>query len=198
MKKLLLIAVIAVASLKASAQTEQGNILLGGTLNYTTSKSDADGAESSESFTILPNIGYFILNNVAIGTGVGYSHTKFTNGAKQGTFIVSPFARCYQSLGSEQFKFFGQLSVPLAFGNSENSNGDDTGSSTSIGVALSPGFAFFPTKRFGIEFAFSGISYQNVKVEDANGNKIDAASGDTFSIGADFFSPKIGIQFYFK
>ena len=196
MKKLLLITAIALASLKVSAQTEQGTIMAGGAVNFSTSKSDADGAESSDSFTILPMMGYFIQNNVAIGTGIGYSHSK-NAGGKSGTFIVNPFARAYKGLGSEQFKFFGQLSVPLSFENSEDDDGNDTGSETSIGVALSPGFAFFPTKKFAIELTFSGIQFQNTKVEDGAGNKVDGSSGNSFSIGANFFSPDLGFVFHF-
>jgi len=187
MKKLLLIAAIAVSVFKASAQTEQGNIVLGGTAQYT--ESDGDNHQ----LTITPAIGYFVSNNLSIGTGIGYVQTKNSLG-KSDAFVVSPFGRVYKSLGSEQFKFFGELAVPLAFGNVKNSSGNKVGETSSVGVSLSPGFVFFPTKKFGIELGFNGVSYQKTTFKPDNGAKSD---NETFSIGADFFSPQLGLQFYF-
>ena len=196
MKKALLIVAVAFASLTASAQTEQGKILVGGTVNFNSSKSDADDAEATNSLTIQPVIGYFVAENIAVGTGIGYQYTKLPSDAKSDAIVVSPFGRYYKSI-SDQFKFFGQLSVPMAFGTNKNSDGDKLSSSTSIGVALSPGFAFFPAKKFGIEFAFRGISYNKVTVEDADGNEVEGAGSSTFNIGANFFNPQIGFVFHF-
>lgn len=196
MKKIVLVAIFAVAGLTASAQTEKGNVLLGGSIGLGTSKSDASGAKSSTNFEIMPKAGYFVSNNTAVGLGLGYEYNKFSNGEKSDVFTVAPFGRAYKNL-SDQFKFFGELSVPLAFGSEKNAAGDKDGESTSIGVALAPGFAFFPTKKVAIELAFSGISYSNIKTEDANGNKVDAASGSSFNIGANFFAPSLGVAFHF-
>ena len=197
MKKVLFIAAIAFTAFTASAQTEQGNIVLGGTAQFQTQKAKVDGAESRDDFAIVPMIGYFVQQNLAIGTGIGVEQTKFTSGAKSTAVVVEPFARYYKGLGSEQFKFFGQLSVPMTFGNDKNADGDKVGGENSIGVALSPGFAFFPTKKFGIELGFSGIQFESTVEKDADGDKIDNSGSNRFSIGADFFSPRIGLQFYF-
>lgn len=198
MKKVLLIAAIAVCSLKASAQTEQGNILLGGSVNYTSTKSDADDAEAVNTFSIMPQVGYFVADNIAVGTGIGYMsiRTDFpvVDNVKLNAFAIAPFGRYYKSI-SDQFKFFGQLAVPMAFGTLD-ADADEDLKTTSVGVSLSPGFAFFPTKKFGIELGFSGISYTNTKVK-FDGEEIEGAGSDTFSIGADFFSPQIGLSFYF-
>ena len=196
MKKVLLIAAIAVCSLKVSAQTEQGNIVVGGSVNFSSDKSDADGAEATQRFEILPMAGYFVKDNLAIGTGIGFISQKDADDSKENAFVLAPFGRYYKSI-SEQFKFFGQLAVPMAFGSAKDEDGDKLGTSTSIGVSLSPGFAFFPTKKFGIELAFDGISYNNTTRKDDDGNKLEGFGGDSFSIGADFFSPQIGLLFYF-
>ncbi len=199
MKKLLLITAIALASFfKVSAQTEQGNILLGGAISYESDKNDIgddDDDDADENLTIMPMIGYFVKNNLALGAGVGYAYHKAPSGAKESYFTVMPFGRLYKSLGSEQFKIFGQLAVPLQFGSFENADGDDIGESTSIGVSLSPGFSFFPTKKFGIELSFTGIEFSNYKEEDNDGDTV--VDTNHFSIGADFFSPQLGLLFYF-
>lgn len=211
MKKLLL-SLVAVAAFAVStqAQTEKGKFMLGGNVSFDTKKSDASGSKSNTAFQIVPSIGYFVGNNIAVGTGIGYSYSKTPGvgvgaaalpGVQNQAFVVSPFGRYYANL-SESFKFFGQLSVPMAFGrdkavDADGKVGAKTGTTTEIGVALSPGFAYFPTKKIGIEFALNGLSYNNYRVDNANGDRIKGAGFNEFSFGANFFSPKIGVQFHF-
>ena len=202
MKKLLL-SLLAVSALAFStqAQTEKGNFVVGGSVNFNSDKVDG-ASKSNNNFSILPSAGYFVAENIAIGTGIGYTTGKTygtTSSAQSSAFVVAPFARAYKGV-NDQFKFFGQLAVPMAFGNNKigDVNGDNmtkTGKINTIGVALSPGVAFFPSKKFGIELSVDGISYNDYKTEDANGNKIGGSKN--FNIGADFFSPNLGVQFYF-
>lgn len=205
MKKLLLsITALCAIVLTSNAQTEKGNFLLGGTASYQSSKSDAEGAKAFENLSIVPNLGYFVADNFAVGTGVGYNYAKLPFASVTGrteSFVVSPFGRYYVGL-SDQFKFFGQASVPMAFGTTKSTDangetGDKTGTSTAIGVALSPGFAFYPTKRIGIELAIRGAAYNSRTVKDNDDNKLKGAGSEEFSIGTDFFTPQIGIQFHF-
>jgi outer membrane protein len=205
MKKLILsIAVLTGVAFSSQAQTEKGKWILGGSASYQSVKSDADNANAAENLSIVPNVGYFVSNNIAVGTGLGYQYTNAgiasTTGQSE-AFVVAPFGRLYVPI-AEKFSFFGQAQVPLAFGtvketDADGKSGDKVGNSTSIGVALSPGFSYFPSKKIGIEFAFRGVSYNNLRVEDADDNKIDAASNNSFAIGTDFFAPQIGVQFYF-
>ncbi len=208
MKKLILsIAVLTGLALTTQAQTEKGNWMLGGSLSFESSKSDATNAKAIQNFSIVPSIGYFISENIAIGTGLGYAQTNIGvasgvgNVGQTQAFVVAPFGRYYVPV-AEKFSFFGQAAVPLAFGSAKETDadgkaGDKVGSSTAMGIAVSPGFAYFPSKKIGIEFAFTGLSYSNLRVEDKDGNEVKGAGNDTISIGADFFPPKIGIQFYF-
>ena len=204
MKKLFLsIALLSGFAFAGKAQTEKGKFLVGGSASFSSTKSDADGAKASEDLRAIPNVGYFVANNVAIGTGIGYSYTKSTVGFAAGqneSFVVSPFGRYYVRL-NDQFKFFGQASVPMAFGtlkavDVDGETGDKVGTSTSIGVAVSPGFAFFPTKKIGIEFSFQGASYTNYRVKNKDDNDLKGAGKDAFSVGSSFFTPQIGVQFH--
>ncbi|MFB5946668.1 outer membrane beta-barrel protein [Albibacterium profundi] len=205
MKKLLLsIALLGGVVLTSQAQTDKGNFILGGTVSYNTVKSDASGANSAYDFSVAPNVGYFVDDNIAIGTGIGYQTSRLdeaSNVGKTEAFVVAPFGRYYTPIANN-FKFFGQLSVPMAFGsvkaiNEDLETGDKTGSSTSIGVALSPGFVYFPSDKVGLEFAVNGLSYNNYSIEDGDGNTVEGAGYDSFSFGADFFAPSLGIHFYF-
>jgi hypothetical protein len=205
MKKLFLsLVLLGGVVFSSQAQTEKGKFILGGNVSYNTTKTDAPGAEASHEFSIVPNIGYFVSDNIAIGTGIGYESQKASSPSLYGkteSFVVSPFGRYYVPV-ADKFHFFGQLSVPMAFGNTKALNtelevGDKTGSSTSIGVALSPGFAFYPSSRIGIEFALNGVSYNDYSIEDRDGNAIKGSGNQSFSIGSDFFAPRLGIQFHF-
>ncbi|WP_129714992.1 outer membrane beta-barrel protein [Pedobacter sp. SYP-B3415] len=199
MKKLLL-SLVAVAGLAygANAQTEQGKIILGGNVGFNSTK--AEGApKSNVSFQVVPSVGYFIDNNFAIGTGVGYTYSKEIAETEDQAFVVAPFARYYTDL-SGQFKFFGQLSVPMAFGSSKDVNaagdvGAKLGTTTNIGVALSPGFAFFPTSRVGIEFSVRGLSWENEKLK-AEGSGAEFTT-NSFDVNGNFFAPRLGVQFHF-
>ncbi|QNL48911.1 outer membrane beta-barrel protein [Olivibacter sp. SDN3] len=179
----------------ANAQTEQGKLFLGGSVGYNYNK--VNGSDhSSQGFNITPNIGYFVSDNFAIGTGIGYAYSQSYNSndlkVQQGAFTVSPFARAYK--GNEMFKFFGQLSVPMSWGN-EKIDGTKTSTNAHYGVQLSPGVAFFPHKNVGIELGVRGLYYGNNRVEnESTGNKVISNS---FGLASDFFAPQLGVQFYF-
>ncbi|RDC55715.1 porin family protein [Pedobacter chinensis] len=200
MKKLLL-SLVAVAGLVygAQAQTEKGKFILGGNVGFNSTKVET-AAKSDVSFSIVPSVGYFVDNNFAIGTGVGYTYDKqVSENQLNQAFVVAPFGRYYVGL-SDQFKFFGQLSVPMAFGNNkvvdaQGNVGAKFASTTSIGVNVAPGFAFFPTKRIGIEVSVNGLGYNNLNVKnELTGNEVSANS---FGLDANTFAPKLGVQFHF-
>lgn len=201
MKKLLLsLVAVSAFAFSTQAQTEKGKIMLGGGVGFNSTK--VEGASKSDfRFNVIPSAGYFISDNFAIGTGVGYKYDKqVSEGSLNQSFEVAPFGRYYVGL-SDQFKFFGQLSVPMSFGNLKEVNevtgdvGDKVGTTTQIGVQLAPGFAFYPTKRVGIEVSVDGLRYNNYTVKDAaTGNK---ATADSFGLEASTVTPKLGVMFHF-
>src|SRR5690606_10321540 len=145
MKKLILsMALLGGVIFSSQAQTEKGKLMIGGNVSYSTAKSDAEGAKSSHEFSIVPNVGYFVSDNIAVGTGIGYQSSKSDVASPVGkieAFAISPVGRYYVPV-AEKFKFFGQVSVPMAFGTAKATDadlevGNKTGSSTAIGVALS-------------------------------------------------------------
>lgn len=198
MKKVLLsLATVVALAFSANAQTEKGKILIGGSV--TASSSKAEGATKSDvSFTILPVAGFFVSNNFAVGAGIGYQYDKVIDGTQTGAIAVNPFARHYVNL-SDQFKYFTQLSVPLAFGSvkdvdADGKTGDKLGSYNAIGVSLSPGFAFFPTKKVAIEVSVDGLTYENNQFKPEGGEK---QTNTKFGLAVDTFMPKLGVAFHF-
>jgi hypothetical protein len=106
------------------AQPDQGKIMVGVSsslelastganlmsLGYTTTstKSDASGAFDNETYkttnlNLLPKVGYFMINNLAVGIdlGVNTSNTKYTTYTSNSTFFsVGPFIRYYLATGN--------------------------------------------------------------------------------------------------
>lgn len=194
MKKVLLTLTAAIAvTFAANAQTEKGKTILGGNVSYDhSSVKDVDGSE--QSFSILPNVGVFVADNIAVGLGFGYSFLQEDDGtdkSKIGAFQAAPFARLYK--GDGNFKFFGQVSVPMAWGNMKE-NDTKLGNTATYGVALAPGFAYFPTEKIGIEFSVRGLYYETTTLTPEAGDKFTSSS---FGLNANSLAPSIGIQFYF-
>lgn len=197
MKKLFLTLSAAIAvTFAANAQTEKGKTILGGNVSYDYNKvKDAD--IESHSLGILPSVGFFVKDNFAIGTGVGYIYEKNTGAASifggdnLNAFSVAPFARAYK--GDGNFKFFGQLSVPMAWGTAKDGD-TKVGTTEHYGVELAPGFAYFPTSKIGIELSVRGLYYQNASSNPESGSKVTTNS---FGLNANSLAPRIGVQFYF-
>ncbi|WP_432708077.1 outer membrane beta-barrel protein [Pedobacter sp.] len=200
MKKLLLslVAVFAFA-FATQAQTEKGNVLLGGNVGFKTWKA-TDAAKHDVNFTIAPKAGYFVGDNVAIGADLGYKSDKSVSlNYLDQSIEVSPFGRYYVGL-NDRFKFFGQLAVPMAFGKEKfvddnGKTGHKLGTYTDINVNLAPGLAYYPSKKIGIELSVDGIGYNHSTWKDSSdGSKVKSQS---FGINANTLQPKLGVMFHF-
>ncbi|WP_437919623.1 outer membrane beta-barrel protein [Sphingobacterium sp. LRF_L2] len=194
MKKLFLtLTAVTALTLASQAQTEKGKFIVGGQVGFETSKTkDTDIKQNA--FSINPTVGYFVSDNWAVGTGVGYNWGKNENGIttnKTNYFQVAPFVRNY--IGEGQFKFFSQLSVPMAWGKNtvESATVTNEQKFEKYGVELAPGFAFFPTSKIGIEFKVRGLYFESDK------NKTNDITENKFGLDANSLSPTLGVQFHF-
>lgn len=196
MKKILLtmIAGLGIAGLATAQTTDKGTFITGGNVSYNYQKVvDRDG--NVQDYSILPNVGYFVQDNLAVGLAVGYTDTTKEDSDKiknvSGEFTVAPYARLYK--GDGNIKFFGQLAVPMGWGTNKV-DGTKTGTVENYGVALSPGIAYFPTNKLGIEFSVQGLHYQYSAVKPENGTKVEM---NEFGLNVNSLKPTIGINFYF-
>lgn len=197
MKKILLtLSAVAVLGFAANAQTEKGKFMVGGQVGYhgqTTKDSDV----KSNQFSIIPNAGYFVADNIAVGTGVGYNwaenETAIGTKVNNSSFVLAPFGRMY-SHNDGPVKFFGQLSVPMAWGTQETDN-TKTSTTESYGVELAPGIAFFPTSNIGIEFKVRGLYFNNSSsTEEATNVK---TTTNNYGLDANSLAPTVGVTFHF-
>lgn len=194
MKKFYLtLAAVAALTFASQAQTEKGKFIVGGGLGFDT-ESVKDADNKSTSFNIMPSAGYFVADNIAVGLGLGYQWNKVEDTAEEattGVFAVAPFGRWYSANGP--VRFFGQLSVPMGWGNMKE-NGDKVGNVSSYGVELAPGVAYFPTSKIGLEFKVRGLYYNSNNIEPTGEAKTTI---NTFGLNANSLAPTVGVQFYF-
>ena len=211
MKKVLLAGAIALFGL-SNAQIAKGTTYLSGQVGYSSTQNN-NNDDKVEDFTVVPTVGYFVANNVAVGLGVGYTNSSTTTNSaitnvetkfSTDAFVVAPFVRKYWTL-SDKLYFFGQLAVPMQFGKTETetssvattgntvvSNSTSTEAKyTKIGVTVKPGLDYFLNKNWSIEATIGEFGYNNFKYKDLD------KSTDNFNFGLNLSSVTFGVKYVF-
>ncbi|MCY0978569.1 outer membrane beta-barrel protein [Chryseobacterium wangxinyae] len=202
MKKLLIASAVALFGL-SNAQIAKGTVYLSGTAAYSSTEDNNDDTKT-EDFRIIPTVGYFVAPNLAIGVGVGYASSSekatYNDGFEKATlsaFVVEPFVRKYWTLGDKLY-IFGQLSVPMEFGNSKyeetenNTSLSDKVKYNSFGVSVKPGLDYFLNKNWTIEATIGEFGYNTTKW-DVEG----AQNTNNFNFGLNLANVGIGVKYVF-
>ena len=147
-KNLLGLLAFTMIGLAASAQTEQGNYLVGGNFAINTAKNDTR-------VTLTPTVGYFFINNFAGGANVDLTYSK-AGSNKSTIFGIGPFARYY--LGTLNIRPFAHANLNFTSNRSKNSAGSTTlnGSNYFLGAGL----AAFINRNVAVE-GLAGYSRTN-------------------------------------
>ena len=170
MKKLLVLAGIALLSFNANAQEQKG--LKGAwfatsQFGYQQTKT-AD--EKQTNFSVVPIVGKFITPSVAVGAGVGYMNIKNEDvagtNANTGLLVVEPLVRKYWNVAGN-FYFFGQVASPFISGKEKESDLKVT----QFGVSMSGGFDYFITKNFSVEFSYDLANFTQTTLKPDSGDK---------------------------
>jgi hypothetical protein len=208
--KLFIMAMLCAIAFSTNAQTEKGKFLLGGAVNFSTSNQDNQAEGRKTSFGLSPRIGYLVSDNWAVGTALNFSVSKTKGtinddntidmGSQYTYYGIAPFVRHYAKI-ADNFKFFGDLHVEAAFGKEKNVDEQGKSGSTkskinTYSTGISPGLAFFPAKKWAIEFSFPLVSYfsQKIKPEMAGETPFKY---DAFTFGFSSFNPSIGVNYHF-
>ena len=174
MKKLFLIAGVAL-SLSATAQTEKGSWMVGGTF----SNLNVGFQNSTTNFSLNVNpIGlWFVADNVGIG---GQARLGIISGTGSSTFTfgIAPTIRYYFSqMGSS--RIFGEAAVDFG-GNSSSGKTE-----TATGLALGVGYNYWFNQHVALEL---GLRYANKQVYNAPGTGFENNLNVNF--GLSVFFPK--------
>lgn len=174
MKKVLLLAVVLFASLNASAQ-----FYVGGSIGFGSVK-PIGGGDSEFLFKILPEFGYNISDQFAIGAVLGYQKGNCSIGSldydssDRETFIIAPYAR-YTAIEWESVKFF--LDGGIAFSSTK-----DFGSNFRLGIQ--PGLAIDLTDEVTFVTHLGFIGFETFSPGDGLKAQGYTKSGSEF--GMDF------------
>ena len=194
MKKILTLIVLASTAFYAKAQTSSGQMMIGGSLAFSSVNYDNNNGSDYSNFTLAPSFGYFVKDNFAVGASVSLGNSKSGTGAGQSTsssFGVGPFVRLYKFTSNDQFAFFGNAG--LSFGNTKTENGNViTDKSNTISFAIAPGFAYFFNEHWAAELSIAGLRIQNSKSDNFPGNDRTSVTFDVSS-----FNPSLGLRYHF-
>ncbi|MBM0652807.1 porin family protein [Capnocytophaga genosp. AHN8471] len=193
MKKFLLMVAVAFSA-ATYAQTEKGNWMAGSDLglSYQSSKettsrksgnTTVENEKTTNTFKFIPNINYFVINNLAVGLGLEYRHEK-TKGASDATntFAIAPNAHYYFPIGGKLAPFVG-----AKVGHAWQSEGSsDSQKSRGFLFGLKGGIAYFVNEGA----ALTGyLSYDHQKLKNKENSNYSITNG-TFGVG-------IGVALFF-
>ncbi|PHN00982.1 outer membrane beta-barrel protein [Flavilitoribacter nigricans] len=208
MKKLvsLLCFLLAGSGVLLAQFNDQGNFLIGSTLGFSTAGSrviqnvgdnqDEGEGPSSTQLSISPKIGYFIVDNFALGLGMDYTLNEVdqpnNNKVTDTDLLFGPFARYFLPLEDDI-----ALMVETTFGFGRSSDTQDIGGQIqNIGTnifafGIGPGITVISDSGIGISAVFK---YNYARSEfDTN---IDNIQRQTIT-RTNAFDFSIGFQYYF-
>jgi hypothetical protein len=169
MKKFLMTIAAAFAAVSMNAQ-----VYVGGSLGFA---SYDNGADSKTSFKLLPEIGFSLDENMALGIVLGYEQGKVTDAVDSETgsidypktFSVAPYLRY-------SFAKFGPVSVfadaQLSYKNIDRDGYKDN----AFGIGILPGVAVNLGEKLSFVSHFGYLGYNQIKA-DTDGAKARSSVG---------------------
>ncbi len=178
--KILMVVVLATFGFMSFAQTEAGKIIVAGesSLEFSATsdkwKDDDDSGDSGKgtSFDFSPQVGYFIMDNLAIGAAlpISFSSYKPEGGgkSKMSVLAIAPFARYY--FGASNIKPYGQALVGFGSAKSteEPDGGDKVETKTSVFLwEVGAGVGIFLNDNVSLDI---GAAYNSMSMKDKDDN----------------------------
>jgi hypothetical protein len=194
-KSLILVFALAVTTTLVQAQTSAGNMMVGGTIDFTSVSREGGSLNDASSFTFSPSFGYFISDNLAIGSSLTLSSLRQgTGSAKTVTtgFDVGPFVRYYKFTSNDRFAIFGEAGLGFGTDKTDPAVGNVTHSNY-ITFSVAPGAAFFFNEHWAFEISITGFGITSRDPDtDNNDDKVT-----TVNLGLSSFSPQLGFRYHF-
>ena len=183
MKKIFAVALVAMMTMTVNAQ-----VYVGGGVGFQTSSYDGN---SETYFTIIPEIGYNLNEDWAVGMTIGYGEAKTKMNVagvkvtdKVKTFQIAPYAR-YTFVKFDKVNLFVDGTVAYKH---ENYAGVKT---NTFGIGLKPGVAVNLNDKLSFVAHVGFLGYENEKV------KGDDKSANSFGLGLDGSNLSFGVYYNF-
>ncbi len=187
MKKIILTALVAVASLAANAQ-----VWVGGEIGYNHSRTTVSGTEigKSNNFSFLPEIGYKLSDKFDLALTIGFGHGENGNDLMgidipvtyqyANAFMLNPYAR-YTFAKAGDFSFFADGGFSYVHG---HVCGDEA-STNAWQIAIKPGISYALSEKVSLVAHIGGIAYSYAKYDNTKTNGFDlGVSGKNITFGA--------------
>jgi Protein of unknown function, DUF481. len=165
----------------AMATTMNAQWYVGGTVGYNYNK-DNNTDITTNTFSILPEVGYNLNDSWAVGAKIGYAYAKVGE-AKTNTFVVNPYTR-YTFVKLDKVNFF----VDGGFEYQYLKQGD--ASANGFGINVKPGVAVNLNEKVSFVAHIGKFGWDTAKWKDAE-------SSNTVSLGLDLASVDFGLYFNF-
>ncbi|MEJ0033620.1 MAG: outer membrane beta-barrel protein [Bacteroidota bacterium] len=182
MKRIVTVLAFALICSGAYAQFNQGRWLAGGSVGLSTNTNKFETTNStttnsnSVNFSISPDVGYFVIDNLAVGAALDLSASstknKGTGGGKSSSSSVTlaPFVRYYYQ------NYFAQLQVGFGSGSSKYTPDNSTTAIKTkdglFGWGLAAGYAYFLNDYVAIE-PMVGYASNSSKDKDTDNKNIN-------------------------
>lgn len=185
--------------------TDGGNFMIGSSFGLSSAQSritqndtggEAEGeGPSSTLFCISPKVGYFLVDNLALGIGLDYTFNEVNqpnkNRTKDSDLLFGPFARYYVPFSDDMAIF---LEGNFGFGNSSDImdvDGVSQNISTNIfAIGAGPGLTVFSSDAIGISAIFKynyARSDFDTTVGGVQRRTITKTNQFNFSVGINFY-----------
>ncbi|MCF6223439.1 MAG: hypothetical protein L3J34_06890 [Flavobacteriaceae bacterium] len=171
MKKTILVISILFLSINIKAQITKGYWMLGGngSFSYYDAKRDNSNTDPTWNVVVSPNIGYFVIDKLAVGS---YTTFSFRGNNNRYFLSLSPFLRYYFLNPDKKINFFTEVSFTNSIRFIKNNE-----NTLSYGYNIKPGLIYFLNSSVALE---ASLKYYYGKAPDAN-NLI--SNGLIFGIG---------------
>ena len=166
----------------AMATTMNAQYYIGGGIGYSHLKVDG---EKTNTFKILPEVGYNIDDTWTVGAQVGYTYSK-NDGVKTTGFTIAPYLR-NTFVKWEKVNVFCDLGLEYDY--------TKTGSvkTNTYGVGLFPGLAVNLNDKLSFVTKVGALSYAHAKAKSGG----YSAKADEFNIGLDGSSLSFAVYYNF-
>ncbi|HTB23799.1 MAG TPA: hypothetical protein VK711_00450 [Puia sp.] len=201
MSRILLSILIILSFLSSSAQFNKGDVLVGGTLSYSSNKTTSPyitGEQKYDNGLFNISLGKAIKDNALFGINLTYAPNVTTNNYGYGlvtnrteNYGIGVFYRMYKNLGKE-FYIFGEAGA--GYNGSTTSMKDSTGNKLSSGtgdggnIYLTPGIAYKVSKKFFLELSIPQLFSVTYSSSNTKSGSVTTAKTDQFYANANFNS----------
>ena len=149
--KILFLFLSILAIIVANAQITKGNWMVGGSASFSSYKVVYDrpviATVKLTSYNVIPKIGFFPIDKLALGLNLGYSYSKQVNkdaniNTKTESYRFGPFVRYYYLNPVKNTNIFSEIGYNYDYSITSNSNSNNYQVSTGIAIFFNSSVAF--------------------------------------------------------